>query len=423
MTTTDVTPDQLISEMGRRARRAALDLANVTPAAKNDALGRMARAFDTQRDRIREENARDLEAARKRGLAEPMVERLALRDKGIDGIIAAAREIAALADPVGEIDNVRIRPNGLKVGQLRAPIGVIGMIYESRPNVTLDAGALCLKSGNAVILRGGSEAFHSNTILASIMTDCCREAGIPDGAIQLVPTTDREAVGALLRANQYVDLIIPRGGKGLIRRIVEESSIPVIKHLDGNCHVYVDESADLDMAVKIVLNSKMQRTSVCNAAESLLVHASVAKDFLPRCLSTLHDAGCELRGCDRTRSHHPAVKIATDEDWEIEYLDKILAIKVVDSFDEAVDHINVHGSHHTEAIVTRDWNRANAFMRRVDSACLHVNASTRFADGGEYGLGAEIGISTDRLHARGPMGLLQLTIPKWIVLGDGQVRG
>jgi glutamate-5-semialdehyde dehydrogenase len=422
MTVIDLTPDQLIDEMGRRARQAALDLAMVTPAAKNNALERMARAFDAQRDRIREENSRDLDMARAKGIPEPMVERLALNDARINGIITAAREIAALPDPVGEIDNVRVRPNGMRVGQLRAPIGVIGMIYESRPNVTLDAGALCLKSGNAVILRGGSEAFHSNSVLAAIMTECAREAGIPDGAIQLIPTTDREAVGAMLRADKHIDLIIPRGGKNLIRRITEESVIPVIKHLDGNCHVYVDESADLDMAIRIVLNSKLHRTSVCNAAETMLVHAGIAGAFLPRCLEELHKGGCELRGCARTQAYHKAVTPATDEDWDTEYLDKILAVKVVDSFDEAVRHINTHGSHHTEAIVTRDWANANAFMRRVDSACLHVNASTRFADGGEYGLGAEIGISTDRLHARGPMGLLQLTIPKWIVLGEGQVR-
>ncbi len=422
MTVIDLSPVQLIDEMGRHARRAALELAAVTPGAKNDALERMARAFDAQRDRIRQENARDLEAARARGLAEPMVERLALDDKRIDGIINTAREIAALPDPVGEIDNVRVRPNGMRVGHLRAPIGVIGMIYESRPNVTLDAGALCLKSGNAVILRGGSEAFHSNSVLADIMKECAHEAGIPDGAIQLIPTTDREAVGALLKASEHVDLIIPRGGKGLIKRIMEESTIPVIKHLDGNCHVFVDESADIEMAISIAVNSKLHRTSVCNAAETMLVHAKVADAFLPRCLEELHAGGCELRGCERSRRHHDSVIAATEEDWDTEYLDKILAVKVVESIDQAIDHINTHGSHHTEAIVTRDWSNANAFMRRVDSACLHVNASTRFADGGEYGLGAEIGISTDRLHARGPMGLLQLTIPKWVVLGDGQIR-
>jgi len=422
MTVIDLSPAQLIDEMGRRARRAALELSAVNPAAKNDALERMAQAFDAQRDRIREENSRDLEAARLRGLAEPLVDRLTLTDNRIDGIITTAREIAALPDPVGELDNVRVRPNGMRVGQLRAPIGVIGMIFESRPNVTLDAGALCLKSGNAVILRGGSEAFHSNSVLAAIMQECARDAGIPDGAIQLIPTIDREAVGALLKADQHVDLIIPRGGKGLIKRIMEESTIPVIKHLDGNCHVYVDESADIEMAISIAVNSKLQRTSVCNAAETMLVHAAIADAFLTRCLKALRDGECEIRGCERTRRHDSSVIPATDEDWDTEYLDKILAVKVVDSFDEAIEHINTHGSHHTEAIVTRDWNNANAFTRRVDSACLHVNASTRFADGGEYGLGAEIGISTDRLHARGPMGLLQLTIPKWVVLGDGQIR-
>lgn len=407
--------------MGEAARAAALRAAAAPPHQKDDALRRMGDAFDAARERIKQENAKDLENGRANGLSDAMIDRLALTDTRIDGLIRAVNEIATLQDPVGEIVDMAVRPNGLRIGRMRAPIGVIGIIYESRPNVTVDAGALCLKSGNAVILRGGSEAINSNRVLAGIMVEAAGEAGLPDGIIQLVPTTDRAAVGELLRLDGLVDIIIPRGGKGLIRRIVEESHIPVIKHLDGNCTVYVDEFADLDMAEQIIVNSKTQRTGVCNAAETLLVHEAVATDFLPRAGKALVACGVELRGCARSRALFQMDE-ATEADWYEEYLDLVLAVKVVASFDEAVGFINRYGSHHTESIVTKDIGRGQEFIRRIDSACVHVNASTRFSDGGEYGLGAEIGISTDKLHARGPMGLRELTSCKWIVLGEGHVR-
>ncbi len=422
MTVADVSIQQTIAEMGRSARQASRIMAAVPPATKNRALELMALAFDEGRERIKARNAIDLEKGAANGLAPAMIDRLRLTDVRIDGIVAAVREIAALPDPVGGIEDMAVRPNGLRIGHMRAPIGVIGIIYESRPNVTVDAGALCLKSGNAVILRGGSEAFESNTVLAETMVDACARAGLPQGAVQLVPTTDRAAVGALLKLDKYVDLIIPRGGKNLIRRIVQDSVIPVIKHLDGNCFVYVDEFADLEKALPIVVDSKTQRTGVCNAAETLLVHSGVAEEFLPGCLKALQERGVEIRGCDRTQRLGSNVVPATEGDWDEEYLDLVLAVKVVDTFDEAVDFINAHSSGHTESIVTRDFDRANRFLRRIGSACVHVNCSTRFSDGGEYGLGAEIGISTDKLHARGPMGLRELTCAKWIVLGEGQTK-
>ncbi len=423
MTVADVSIEQTMTAMGRQSRQASRAMAAASPAAKNHALELMAVAFDANRNRIKAENAIDLEKGEANGLTPAMIDRLRLTDARIDGIITAVREIAALPDPVGEIENMATRPNGLRIGRMRAPIGVIGIIYESRPNVTVDAGALCLKSGNAVILRGGSEAFHSNTVLAGLMLEACREAGLPNGALQLVPTTDRAAVGALLKMDEYVDLIIPRGGKGLIQRIVNDSIIPVIKHLDGNCFVYVDEHADLEKALPIVINSKTQRTGVCNAAETLLVHSAVAKSFLPGCLAELQNLGVEVRGCERTAELGSSIVPATPGDWDEEYLALILAVKVIDSFDEAVEFINAHSSGHTESIVTRDYDRSNEFLRRIGSACVHVNCSTRFSDGGEYGLGAEIGISTDKLHARGPMGLRELTCAKWVVLGEGQIRG
>jgi glutamate-5-semialdehyde dehydrogenase len=413
---------ELVSVMCQKARRAAHALAALNPATKNDALERMAKVFDAQRARIKAENAKDLAAGEANGLAPAMLDRLRLDDKGIDGLIKAVREVALLPDPVGVVENMVVRPNGLRVGQMRAPIGVVGMIYESRPNVTVDAGALCLKSGNAVILRGGSEAFRSNMVLAELMEEACREAGIPEGAVQLIPTTDREAVGAMLRATGLIDIIIPRGGKPLIARVTEESRIPVIKHLDGNCTVYVDEFADLAMALDVAINSKTHRYGVCNAAETLLVHARVADQFLPLVLNALKDKGVRIHGCPRTMKAGSFVEAATEDDWYAEYLAPEIAVKVVESFDEAVEFINHYGSHHTESIVTRDVGRAQAFVRRIDSACVHVNCSTRFSDGGEYGLGAEIGISTDKLHARGPMGLRELTTAKWVVLGEGQVR-
>ncbi|MBI5155303.1 glutamate-5-semialdehyde dehydrogenase [Candidatus Poribacteria bacterium] len=413
---------QAIDHMGRTARAASHELASLSPDKKNRALQHMAEVFDANRKRIQTENFRDLQAGRESNLGQAMLDRLHITDQRISGMIQGLLEIVALPDPVGEVESMTTRPNGLRVGRVRAPIGVIGIIYESRPNVTVDAGALCIKSGNAVILRGGSEAIHSNVVLAGLMSVACREAGLPAGAVQLVPTTDREAVGAMLRADRHIDIIIPRGGKNLIRRVVEESTIPVIKHLDGNCTVYIDEGADLKMGTEIIVNSKVQRPGVCNAAETMLVHSALAGEFLPRALAELQARGVEVRGCERTRLHGQGILPASDEDWDAEYLDLILAVKVVDSLDEAIEFINAHGSHHTESIVSRDYGRIQAFTRRVDSACVHVNCSTRFSDGGEYGLGAEIGISTDKLHARGPMGLRELTTIKWVVLGEGQIR-
>lgn len=419
---TETNVQSLVEDICRRARAASLAVSLTPPAVKNAALEAMATAFEREAPRIQSENAKDLAKAQEKGLSPAMIDRLRLSDKTIASMAKALREIAALPDPVGEIENVRVRPNGLRVGHMRAPIGVIGIIYESRPNVTADAGALCLKSGNAVILRGGSEAFHSNRVLAEIMNAEATKAGVPADAIQLIPTTDRAAVGELLKARDFVDIIIPRGGKPLIERITNESVIPVIKHLDGNCTVYIDEFADPEIAVPIVVNSKAQRTGVCNAAETLLVHSAVAKELLPRIAAALIEKGVEIRGCERTISLvHQAVP-ASEQDWYEEYLDLIIAARVVDSFDEAVAFINKYGSQHTETIVTRDHNRAMRFLRAIDSACVHINASTRFSDGGEYGLGAEIGISTDKLHARGPMGLRELTTAKWVVFGEGHVR-
>ena len=421
-----VTPDipvaEMMEKMGRQAREASLRVSMLPPDVKNRALEAMADAFENKSAMLQTENEKDLSRAQENGLTPAMVDRLRLTDKRIAGMAKALREIAALPDPVGEMEDVRVRPNGLRIGQMRAPIGVVGIIYESRPNVTADAGALCLKSGNAVILRGGSEAFHSNTAIARLMDIEGAKAGLPENAIQLVPTTDRAAVGAMLTLKDSIDIIIPRGGKSLIERISRESEIPVIKHLDGNCTVYIDEFADLEMAHMITVNAKTQRTGVCNAAETLLVHEAVVEAFLPKVGEVLQEKGVELRGCERVKDLLPDVKDATEQDWYEEYLDLILAVKIVDSFDEAVDFINKYGSHHTETIVTRDHSRAMRFLRAVDSACLHINASTRFSDGGEYGLGAEIGISTDKLHARGPMGLRELTQGKWIVFGEGHIR-
>lgn len=424
--TTTLSPNQslaeLITTLGKKARKASYQLASLAPAVKNAALLFMAEEFKTHQAEIISENEKDLVNGRDKGLTPAMIDRLRLDAKTIASLCTAVTEIAALEDPIGQLENIRVRPNGLRIGHMRAPIGVIGIIYESRPNVTVDAGALCLKSGNAVILRGGSEAVHSNRILARLMENACRKAGIPEGAIQLIPTQDRDAVGELLRADEYVDVIIPRGGKDLIRRITQDSIIPVIKHLDGNCFVYVDEFANLEMAERIVMNSKTQRTGVCNAAETLLVHQAVAAKFLPSCLITMIATGVEVRGCEETQRYNPAVIPAQESDWDEEYLAMIMAVKVIESFDAAVEFINEHSSGHTETIVSDNHPHVMEFTRRIDSACVHVNCSTRFSDGGEYGLGAEIGISTNKLHARGPMGLRELTTAKWICLGEGQIR-
>ncbi len=411
-----------IEAMGERARVASRKLANLSSTVKNAALNKMADQLEARFDEIATANKLDMDEGARGGLSSAMLDRLRLDQKRVKAMADGLREVAALPDPVGEVTGMKRRPNGMWVGRMRVPLGVVGIIYESRPNVTADTAALCLKSGNAVILRGGSEAIHSNRAIASILDESAVEAGIPRSAVQLVPVTDREAVAFLLKLDRYIDIIIPRGGHDLIRFVVENSTIPVIKHDKGVCHVYVDRAADLDMAERIIFNAKVQRPGVCNATETLLVHKDVAEKFLPRASAKLREAKVELRGCDRSCAIVRDMKLAVDADWYEEYLDLILAVKVVDGFDEAVDHIAKYGSSHTEAIVTNDYRTAQEFLKVVDSAAVMVNASTRFSDGGQFGLGAEVGISTQKLHARGPMGLEELTCLKFIVYGDGQVR-
>ncbi|MDR3638310.1 MAG: glutamate-5-semialdehyde dehydrogenase [Isosphaeraceae bacterium] len=405
-----------------RAKRAARALAVVRGQAKNDWLRRSADALRDRTEEVLEANARDVAAAPEYGLNAAAIDRLTLNPKRLDEAARGLLEVAALPDPIGEVVTSSHRPNGLEVTQVRVPLGVIFMIYESRPNVTLDAAALCVKSGNAAILRGGKEAIHSNRALHRVLADALEPAGLPAEAVQLVPTTDRAAVGYLLRLPELIDLAIPRGGEGLIRRVAEEARMPVLKHYQGNCHVYVDASADADMAVRIVVNAKVQRPGVCNAAETLLVHGDAASTILPVMADALHAAGVELRGDDASRALVPGMVPAQPSDWDTEFLDKILAVRVVDSLDAAIAHITRHGSGHTEAIVTRDLAAARQFVAEVDSSAVMVNASTRFNDGGQLGLGAEIGISTDKFHARGPCGLRELTTTKWVVYGDGHVR-
>ncbi|MGM0554032.1 MAG: glutamate-5-semialdehyde dehydrogenase [Pseudomonadota bacterium] len=412
-----------VEALGRAARAASRRMAEAEPGAKNAALHAIAEGIAARRAELSDANSRDLEAGRERGLDAAMLDRLALTDARIDTMIEGCRQVAGLPDPVGTISDMAYQPSGIQVGQMRVPLGVIGIIYESRPNVTIDAAALCLKSGNAAILRGGSEALHSNQALAAIIQAGLEQAGLPREAVQVVPTTDRAAVGALLRMPQYVDVIVPRGGKGLIERVSNESQIPVIKHLDGVCHVYVDGGADADKALAVAVNAKTQRYGTCNTMETLLVHADQAEAFLPRLAAALDEHQVSLRGCARTRAILADIAEATEDDWVAEYLGPILAIRVVDDLDMAIDHINTYGSHHTDSIVTEDYTRARRFLRAVDSSSVMVNASTRFADGFEYGLGAEIGISTDKLHARGPVGLHGLTTLKYVVFGDGHVRG
>jgi len=414
---------ELVRNLGIQARKAARGLAALKPETKNKALRGIADALVARSEDIKRANAIDLEAGKNKGLSSAMLDRLMLDDKRIKSMAQAVEQVALLEDPVGEIYDMKVRPNGLRVGRMRMPIGVIGIIYESRPNVTVDAGALCIKSGNSVILRGGSEAIHTNKVLAEIMERAAHESGLPENSVQLIPTTDRSAVEAMLTLNDCIDLIIPRGGKSLIELVVKTSTIPVIKHYDGNCHVFVDESADLDMAEKIIINAKCQRPGVCNAMESLLVHKRIAADFLPRIGEELRKRNVEIRGDTETLKHISWAVPATREDFQTEYLDLILSVAVVGDVGEAIEWINTYGSHHTDAIVTRDHANAMRFLNEVDSACVFVNCSTRFSDGGEFGMGCEIGISTDKLHARGPMGLRELTTSKFIVFGDGQVRG
>ncbi|MEW8958730.1 MAG: glutamate-5-semialdehyde dehydrogenase [Moorella sp. (in: firmicutes)] len=411
-----------IEVKGRQAREAARVLANLNTAIKNQALLAMARALEEEQEFILKANARDMEAGREKGLSRALLDRLLLNEKRIKDMAAGLRELVALPDPVGEVTAMWTRPNGLQIGRMRVPLGVIGIIYEARPNVTVDAAGLCLKTGNAVILRGGSEAFHSNMALTRVISRAATAAGIPDGAIQLIETTDREAVNLLLRANEYLDVLIPRGGAGLIRTVVEKATVPVIETGVGNCHVYVDAEADLEMAQKIVINAKTQRPAVCNAMETLLVHEGIAAAFLPPLAAGLKEKGVVLRGCERTRELVPWAEAATEEDWATEYLDLILAVRVVDGLEAALEHIHTYGTKHSEAIVTNNYHTAREFLARVDAAAVYVNASTRFTDGYEFGFGAEIGISTQKLHARGPMGPEQLTTFKYIIFGSGQIR-
>ncbi len=412
----------LIKELTQRVKKASRVMSSLSTATKNAWLIQSAEQIERMKAEIQKANEKDLEGGKSKGLSSAMLDRLALTDKRIREITLALREIAALPDPVGEISRVIPRPSGIFVGKMRVPIGVIGVIYESRPNVTVDAAALCLKAGNSVVLRGGSEAFHSNRALAEALRAACAGTEVPPDAIGFVNTTDREAVRLLLTMDDCIDMVVPRGGKPLVKLVSETARMPVLKHYDGNCHVYVDEDADLDKALRICINAKVQRPGVCNAAETFLIHESVAESFLPRLGKALIEKGVEIRGCPKTCRLIPEAKPATDQDWDEEYLDLIIAIRVVPSFEEALDHIARHSSSHTEAIVTENHTRAMRFLREVDSSSVMVNASTRFSDGGEYGLGAEIGISTNKLHARGPVGLEGLTTQKFIVFGDGQVR-
>jgi glutamate-5-semialdehyde dehydrogenase len=411
-----------VESLAVAARKAARDVASLSTVSKNNVLLRMGEALQEQKEYIQAENEKDLAKGREKGLSAAMLDRLALTDEVIESMIVGLREVVALSDPVGEIDEMNKRPNGIMVGRMRIPLGVIGMIYESRPNVTVDAAALCLKAGNAILLRGGSEAIHSNLALARVLQDALASENITPAAIQVVPTTDREAVNVLLSQEEYIDLIIPRGGEGLIRFVAENSRIPVLKHYKGVCHVFVDEDADLEMGVNIVKNGKCQRPGVCNALETLLVHQDIAASFLPLVASKLIAAGVELRGCPRTKEILPDIKDAVEEDWPAEFLDLILAVKIVDDLDAAMDHIVKYGSQHTEVIVTNSYVNGQRFIKEVDASAVMINASTRFSDGGQFGLGAEIGISTTKLHAYGPMGLKELTTKKFIVYGDGQVR-
>jgi len=411
-----------LQQMGILARRAGRSLARLSSRSKDAALLAMAEGLESARDELQEVNRRDLDAAHAAGLSRAMIDRLTLSDGVIAGMAQGLREVAALPDPVGEVTRMWKRPNGLVVGKKRIPLGVIAMIYESRPNVTADAGGLCLKAGNAVILRGGHEALHSSLAIAAVLTRAGRGAGIPDGAIQVVATPDRAAVGELLQLDRYIDLVIPRGGESLIRYVTENSRIPVIQHFKGVCHVFVDASGDLDRAEAIVLNGKVQRPGVCNALETLLVHRDAADRFLPQVGRALSAAGVEVRGCPETLRRVPDAVAASETDWDTEYLDLILSVRVVDDLDAALEHIAAHGSLHTEAIVTEDYTSSQRFLDEVDASCVMVNASTRFNDGQQLGLGAEIGIATTKLHSYGPMGLEDLTTTKFIVYGQGQVR-
>jgi len=409
-------------ELGENARAAARLVAKADTRLKNQALLAMADAIDSSRPELHAANAIDLDNGRNNGLDSAMLDRLELTGERIDTMIEGLRQVATLPDPVGAINDLKYLPSGIQVGKMRVPLGVIGIIYESRPNVTVEAASLCLKSGNATILRGGSEAINSNQAVARCIKQGLKAAGLPESAVQVVETTDREAVGQMITRPEYIDVIVPRGGKGLIERVSRDAKVPVIKHLDGICHVYIDDQADAAKAVNIAINAKTHRYGTCNTMETLLVNSTIAAEVLSALSERYQAAGVELRGCERTRALLPLINEATDADWETEYLAPILSIKLVDSMDEAIAHINRYGSHHTDSIITENYTKSRAFLREVDSSSVMVNASTRFADGFEYGLGAEIGISTDKIHARGPVGLNGLTSEKYVVLGDGHIR-
>ncbi|MEQ3623690.1 MAG: glutamate-5-semialdehyde dehydrogenase [Marinobacter sp.] len=411
-----------MAEVGQQARQAARAVARSTTAVRNQALQATAEALDAARDELAAANARDLEGGRANGLEAAMLDRLELTPARIDAMIEGLRQVASLPDPIGEITDMTYRPSGIQVGRMRVPLGVIGIIYESRPNVTVEAASLCLKSGNATILRGGSEAIHSNQAIAACLAKGLKESGLPESAVQVVKTTDRAAVGELITMPRFVDVIVPRGGKGLIERISRDARVPVIKHLDGICHVYIDSHADPEKALSIAVNSKTQRYGTCNTMETLLVDQEIAADILPLLADAFRDKGVELRGCPQTMDILPDVVRATEDDWGTEYLAPVLAVKVIDGLDGAIEHINRYSSQHTDSIVTENYTRARRFLTEVDSSSVMVNASTRFADGFEYGLGAEIGISTDKIHARGPVGLEGLTSQKYVVFGDGHIR-
>lgn len=421
--------DQQIAEIGQRAKAASREMAKASTRQKNHALGALAELIKGQRSALQSANQADVERARAAGCDAAFIDRLTLSDQAIDSMTEGVQQVAALFDPIGEIDAMRPQPSGISVGKMRVPLGVIGIIYESRPNVTIDAATLCIKAGNATILRGGSEAIESNRLLAGLIQQALSAAALPAQAVQLIPTTDRQAVSAMITLPQYIDVIVPRGGKSLIERIAKESRVPVIKHLDGICHVYLDDDADIEKAVRIADNAKTQRYGTCNTMETLLISQAIAHQVLPPLVKIYLDKGVELRVCDQTRKTlsalgltHPLIKDATVEDWDAEYLAPILAVKSVADIDEAMTHIDLHGSRHTDAIVTENHSKAMRFLREVDSASVLINASTRFADGFEFGLGAEIGISNDKIHARGPVGLEGLTTYKWVVLGSGQIR-
>lgn len=412
-------------ELGVAARQAATVIGRASTRVKNDALVSIGDEIMRRREELMLENRKDLSAGKESGLDEALIDRLTFNEARFESMVEGLRQVAALDDPVGEISNLSYRPSGIQVGKMRTPLGVVGIIYESRPNVTVDAAALCIKSGNASILRGGSEAIHSNRALGQCVAAGLRKVGLPEATVQLVGTTDREAVGELIRMDRFVDVIVPRGGKSLIERITREATIPVIKHLDGVCHVYIDDDADRQMAIDVAFNSKCQRYAVCNTMESLLVASPIASDVLPELAGLYVKEGVELRGCENTvkiLSNVCTVSPATEEDWSTEYLAPVLSVKVVGGIDEAIEHINKYGSGHTDTIVTSDYGKGRRFLREVDSSSVLINASTRFADGFEYGLGAEVGISTNKLHARGPVGLEGLTSQKYVVFGDGQIR-